>query len=235
MVGGVDSKVCWYGLLIWFVDMVLHPLVFHHYRCGWTVDGTALSIVVSTKALSSLWLVVQNGAVYKGAHLLSFMTILFHRTRKFVSMAITADFRDSFYFLSLQFQIYLLFPLVIKSLGGYLQVHAVLYYVQKIKAYFSVKCWTFYQVDILQQTLLNVFYLMLSQNAAENTLKCHELYKYNSYYTDQTVQYSDFDLADVAYHSRNTATPEFLMLKYEREGSKGHESLRSCLEIMRVL
>lgn len=99
-------------------------------------------------------------------------------------MAITADFRDSFYFLSLQFEIYLLFPLVIKSLGGYLQVHAVQYYIQKIKLTFQWNA--FYQVDILQQIFLNVFYLMLSQNAAENTLKCHELYKYKSYYTDQT-------------------------------------------------
>lgn len=85
-------------------------------------------------------------------------------------MAITADFRDPFYFLSLQFQIYLLFPLVIKSLGGYLQVHAVLHYVQKMKVYFSVKRWTLYQVDI-QQILLDLFYILLIQNCAENVLK----------------------------------------------------------------
>lgn len=114
MVGGVESKACWYD----FTSISVSP---------WTVEGKALSIVVSTKALSSQWLVVQNGAVYKRADLLSFMTILFNKKRKLVSMAITADFRDPFYFLSLQFQICLLFPLVIKSLGGYLQVHAVPY------------------------------------------------------------------------------------------------------------
>lgn len=82
--------------------------------------------------------------------------------------------------------------------------------------------------------ILNVFYILLRQNAAENILKCHELYNHTSYDTDQTVKHTDFDLVDFSYHSKNTATPELLMLQYKRKGSKGHESLRSSLGIMRI-
>lgn len=138
MVVSVESKICWYS----FASISITKRA---------VDGTAISMFFSTKAFNSQRLVVQDGAVYWGADLLSFIGLLFNRKRKLVSMIITAGFWDPFYFLSLQFQIYLLFPLVIKSLGGHLQVHAVLYYVPKLKAYFSVKCWTFSQVDIFRK------------------------------------------------------------------------------------
>lgn len=98
-------------------------------------------------------------------------------------MAITADFRHPFYFLSLQLQIYLLFPLIIKSSGGYLQVYAVLYYVQNMKIYFSVKCWTFYQVDILQKTFWMYFiycYDKMLQKIFLWTLKSHIIWYWSN-------------------------------------------------------